>query len=168
MIDSLTISNLLVPLIIFVVSFFIFLVLILIAVVQWIKVVSARRWPVVPGTVLESYVLDSRDSHGRRYYRPMITYEYQVAGQRYTNNQLAFGSRSLSEGGAAVQTRAYETVAQYTVGGPVKVHHHPRNPARSVLEIRSVMAKWLVLAGLIFWFAGTIAAGVVLIINVAT
>jgi hypothetical protein len=165
--DPLTISSFLVPAIIFGGAFFIFLTMIVIASVQWIRVASARRWPVVQGSVLESRVAESRDSHGAWFYRPIITYRYEAVGHTYTNNVIAFGSRSLSEGGANAKKRAHETVARYPVGSLLPVHYHPQRPDQAVLEIRSVLAKGLVLAAFIFLLAGAFAAGVVLIVNVA-
>ena len=146
----------------------VFLVLMLIAVAQWIKVAAARRWPVARGTVLESRVSESRDSDGGWDYRPVITYEYPVGQQVYTGNLLAFGSRSLSEGGVAGEKKAHETVARYPVGSNVEVRYHPKRPAQSVLEVRSAITKWLVILGVIFLFMGILVAAVVLIVNVAS
>jgi hypothetical protein len=165
--DASTISSFLVPAIIFGGAFCIFLTMTVIATVQWIRVVNARRWPTAKGLVLESRVAESKDSHGTRRYRPLITYQYEANGQIFTNNVLAFGSRSLSEGGTGAKVRATDTVARYPVGTTLQVHYHPLRSGQSVLEIRSVLAKGLVLAGFIFLLAGAFAAGVVLIVNVA-
>jgi hypothetical protein len=78
--------------------------------------------------VLESRVSESSDSDGGWYYRPVITYEYRVGRQVYTGDLLAFGLRSLSEGGVAGEKKAHETVARYLVGSNVEVHYHPQRP----------------------------------------
>ncbi len=163
--ESLSISDFLAPGVIFAGAFIIFLIMTVIAIVQWIRVSNARRWPVAPGAVLESRVTESKDSHGTWRYRPVVTYQYEVGGQSFTNNLIAFGSRSVSEGGAAAKQRAFETVARYSVGSALQVHYHPQRHNESVLEIRSVLAKWLVLAGFLFLLAGVFAASVVLIVN---
>ena len=166
--ESLTTAELLVPSIILAGAGLVFLMLLLIAAAQWIKVAGARRWPVARGTVLESRVDESRDSDGGWDYRSVVTYQYQVDQQVYTSNLLAFGSRSLSEGGVAGEKRAHETVAKYPVGGHVEVRYHPKRPAQSVLEIRSAITKWLVILGVIFLFMGILVAAIVLIVNVAS
>lgn len=159
--------QLLAPAIILSGAFLIFLLLLILAIAQWIKVVLARGWPVAAGIVLESHVAESRDSHGSYRQRAVINYRYEAGGQSFTNNVLAFGSRSLSEGGASAEKRAHEAVARYPVGRSVPVHYNPKHPEQSVLEIRSVLAKWLTLAAVIFLAAGVLAAGVVLIVNLA-
>ena len=93
----------------------------------------------------------------------MITYMYLVGGQTYTNNLIAFGARSVS----GAEETAQETVRKYAVGSQVSVHHHPRHPWHSVLEVRSAAYKWMVITGIIFLSAGILAAGVVLMVNVA-
>ncbi|MBC7929887.1 MAG: DUF3592 domain-containing protein, partial [Rubrivivax sp.] len=150
MFESLTAYDLLAPGIILAGAFLIFLLMALIAAAQWRKVAAARRWPVARGTILESRVAESNDSDGGLDYRAVITYQYQVGGQGYINNLLAFGARSLMEGGVAGEKKAYATVARYPVGGHVEVHYHPERPAESVLEIRSAVAKLLVIFGLVF------------------
>jgi len=166
--ESITTADLIVPAIILAGAGLISSVMMLVAIAQWMRVASARRWPVVPGTVLESQVVKSRNSHGAWSCRPVVTYRYQVAAQIYQNDLLAFGARSLSQGGAAAEKRAQETVARYPVACQVEVHHHPDDPAQSVLEIRSAVSKWLVIAGIIFLCTGTFAAAVVLIVKVAS
>lgn len=167
MFESLTAYDLLAPGIILAGAFLIFLLMALIAAAQWRKVAAARRWPVAHGTILESRVAESTDGDGGLDYRAVITYQYQVGGQGYTNNLLAFGSRSLTEGGVAGERKAHATVARYPVGGHVEVHYHPERPEQSVLEIRSVVATLLVVVGVIFLFAGMFVAAVVLIANTA-
>ena len=163
--EALTTADLLVPGIILGVAALLFLVLLLVAVAQWIKVASARRWPLARGTVLESRVSESRDIDGGWDYKAMVTYRYQVGQQVYTSNMLALGSRSLTEGGVAGEKKAHETVARYPEGSLVQVRYHPLRPAQSVLEIRSAIAKWLVILAVIFLFMGMLVAAVVLIVN---
>lgn len=166
--ESLTTAELLVPGIILGGAGLVFLALMLTAVAQWIKVAGARRWPVARGTVLESRVCESSDSDGGPFYRPVITYEYRVGRQVYTGDLLAFGLRSLSEGGVAGERKAHETVARYPVGGDVEVRYDPKRPARCVLEVRSAITKWLVIAGVIVLLMGTFVAAVILIGDVAS
>lgn len=161
--ESLTTAELLVPGIILGSAGLVSLTLMLIAAAQWIKVTNARRWSVAQGTVLESRVSESSDSDGGLQYIPIITYEYSVRQQVYTNNRLAFGSRTLIEGGVAGEKKAHKTVAKYPVGSSVEVRYHPKHPAQSVLEVRSVITKWLVIIAVFFLSIGIFVAALVLI-----
>src|SRR5262245_13910676 len=110
--DSGTLPELIVPGIILGGACLISLVMMLLAIAQRMKVAAARSWPIARGTVRESRVGKVRSSHGQVSWRPNVTYTYQVNGQLYTNDLLAFGARSVS--GAA--DLAQETVAKYPVG----------------------------------------------------
>jgi hypothetical protein len=77
-------------------------------------------------------------------------YEYSAGGQVYRNDLLAFGSRSLSEGGSWGEKKAHRTAAKYFVGKDVDVHYDPTQPGNSVLEVRSAITKLLVFIGVIF------------------
>jgi hypothetical protein len=167
MLESLTAYDLLAPGLILGGALLIFLLMALIAAAQWRRVAAARRWPVARGTVVESRVEDYRDSDGDWIYRPVITYQYDVGGRVYTNDLLAFGARSLTRGGIGAERKAQASVARYPLGGNVEMHYHPERPEESVLEIRSAVATLLVIVGVIFLFAGTLAAVVVLIANTA-
>jgi hypothetical protein len=74
-------------------------------------------------TDLECLSLDEGGS-----YRPMIKYSYSVAGKEYSGNQ-----RRYDEEGFGPRT-ARRIVDAYPVGRQVEVHHHPRDPADSVLR----------------------------------
>jgi Protein of unknown function (DUF3592) len=139
------------------------LVLIFTAAYQRVKVAAARRWPVAEGIVLESRVDRYRAGRGGWRYRPVITYQYRVGERVYTNNLLAFGAHALSEGGDAAQQRAHVTVARYPVGGQTAVHYNPRCPSRSVLEVRSVVAKALLIVGVIILLAAVLLAAAFLV-----
>jgi len=144
------------------------IVMMLLAMAQWIKVAAGRRWPVAQGTVRESRVGKVRDGRGAWSWRPFVTYTYQVRGELYTNDLLTFGARLVSEWGDDPEKRAQETVARYPLGSLVEVHHHPSRPWQSVLEVRSAASRWLVIGGIIFLAAGILGAAVVLVVKVAS
>lgn len=163
--ESLSISDLFVPALILCGGALVFAILMLIAVVQWKKVAEARAWPVARGRILESRVTEGSDSDGGTTYIPVIKYEYQVGHEIYTNDLLAFGSRNLTEGGSRGEKKAHAAVAKYFVGRDVEVRYHPRQPANSVLEVRSVIANMLAFIGVLFLFTGILVAAIVVIVD---
>jgi hypothetical protein len=166
MLESLTTSDLFVPGIILGGAGLIFLTLMLFAVAQWMKVAAARRWPVALGTVLESRVVE--EYYDGTSFIPRITYQYQVGGQIYTNDLIAFGSRNVQVGGTWGERKAHATAARYPAGSSVEVHYHPQQPAKSVLEIRSTAAVVLVIAGAFTLLMGLFFAVTVLIVNTSS
>lgn len=166
---SITIGELLIPGLILGSSVLIFVIMLLIAVVQWKKVAAARRWPVAKGKVLESRVEESSDSDGGLQYLPVIKYEYSVGQQVFVGDLLAFGSRNVTDGGVWGEKKAHKTVAKYPAGSIVQVHYDPEmkqgRPATAVLEVRSAIANLLLLIGVIFLLTGTLVAAIVLIVN---
>jgi hypothetical protein len=143
----------------------IFLILFAVAVAGWVKVAAAKRWPVTPGTIVSSEVIEARDSRGGWYTYPRVDYQYVVAGRVYRSNVIAFGERSLKSGTDAAKQKATETVRRYAPGRVVEVRHSPTNPADSALEIRNPSSMYALLGGVIFLFAGVFVAAVVLAVN---
>ena len=95
---------------------------------------AAANWPTVPGVIisaeLESYVKHD-DGDATTMYRPLITYEYEVEGQVYTNNRVrvqAFVATNM-------QSVSSKKLEEYPVGGAVDVHYDPLNPEDALLEI---------------------------------
>lgn len=160
-----SITDLFVPVLIIGVGSLVFVSMMLVAMVQWKKVAEARRWPVSRGRVLESRVTDSSDSDGGTTYRAEVTYEYAVGGQMYRNDLLAFGSRSLSEGGSWGEKKAHRIAQKYFVGKDVGVHYDPTQPGNSVLEVRSAITKLLVFIGVIFLITSVGIAAIVVIVD---
>ncbi len=116
---------------------------------------AALAWPTVEAVVSRSVV--ATDGRGRRRsYTPEIAYSYQIAGHAYEGGRLRFG-----------MTASYDVaeitamIAPYPVGGRIKVHVDPANPALSVVEPKSS-------AGPLIWLGGfMIVAGAALAIGVA-
>ena len=63
----------------------------------------------------------------RAYYRPLVTYEYQVGGQRYVSWRY-----DLTET-AGPEAWANEIAARFPAGSTMTVFYNPRQPERSVL-----------------------------------
>jgi hypothetical protein len=98
------------------------------------KVKASMSWPYVLGKVLAASVrqvvvrgdADTRDTTN---YVPSVQYEYQVGGQNYQGNRLAFQEKGYNS-----HKKAFKLVADFPVGGPVSVYFDPANPQNAVLE----------------------------------
>ena len=116
---------------------------------------AEKNWKKASGVVLESNLTSfrSRNSRGNytTKYRPHIAYEYQVDGQAFNSDRLAFGSESTSE------SNGRKKIANYPVGSEVTVHYAPDNPAKAVLETKAYGFISNVLLGLFFIALGIIA-----------
>ena len=71
-------------------------------------------------------------------YRPVLLYEYEVAGKRFRGSRIA-QSPGLNRG---VPEFAEKVVDRYPVGSAVAVRYNPRRPDESVLEPR-VPGSWI-------------------------
>jgi len=96
---------------------------------------AAANWPTVMGVIisaeLDSYVKYDDDGDATTMYTPLITYEYEVEGQVYTNNRVrvqAFVATNM-------QSVSSKKLEEYPVGGAVQVHYDPFNPEDALLEI---------------------------------
>jgi hypothetical protein len=108
---------------------------------------AMKRWPVAEGRVLSAKVEEYRQSVSRgtggardrmTLYRPVLVYEYEVAGKRFRGSRIA-QSPGLNRG---VPEFAQEVVNRYPAGGAVTVRYNPRRPDESVLEPR-VPGSWI-------------------------
>ncbi len=129
---------------------------------------AMKRWPVAEGRVLSAKVEKYRESVSRgtggprdrmTLYRPVLLYEYEVAGKRFRGSRIA-QSPGLNRG---VPEFAQKMVDRYSAGSAVAVRYNPRRPDESVLEPR-VPGSWifgaavgvalLVLAAYVFYRRG--------------
>jgi len=95
----------------------------------------AAKWPTVSGVIvsaeLDSYIKYDDDGDATTMYTPLITYQYEVEGQVYTNNRVrvqAFVATNM-------QSVSRKKVEKYPVGGAVEVHYNPFTPEDALLEI---------------------------------
>jgi hypothetical protein len=127
------------------------LLLLLLVISALREAVAMKRWPVAKGRVLSSTVEEYRadagasnfgGAHARTtLYRPVVLYEYEVAGHRYRSNRIA-QSPGINRG---VPTFAEKTAQRYPSGCEVDVRFNPKRPDESVLEPR-VPAGWILLS----------------------
>jgi hypothetical protein len=71
-------------------------------------------------------------------YRPVLLYEYEVAGKRFRGTRIA-QSPGLDRG---VPEFAQKVIDHYPGGSSVAVRYNPRRPDESVLEPR-VPGSWI-------------------------
>jgi hypothetical protein len=115
------------------------------AVYKSLQVRAAREWLPTPGKVVVSasqvrevsFLDDSRENHHRFEPRNFadIVYEYDVNGEKLTNNRVSIGE---DRGDFEVA----ETLARYPLGTPVTVYYNPRHPRDAVLERDTPKGWW--------------------------
>src|SRR3954467_2918964 len=108
---------------------------------------AMKRWPAAEGRVLSAKVEKYRASVSRgtggprdrmTLYRPVLLYEYEVAGKRFRGSRIA-QSPGLDRG---VPEFAQKVIDRYPVGTAVAVRYNPKRPDESVLEAR-VPGSWI-------------------------
>ena len=72
----------------------------------------------------------------------------KVDGQKYTGNEIAFGSSTYGK------KKADAIAAAYPQGAPVTVHYDPAKPDKAVLETKSVGGGSLIALGIILIAVG--------------
>ncbi len=121
---------------------------------------AAENWPTVAGGILNSEVVihHSHNSKGHTTvsFMPKISYEYLVNGQKYTGDGIGFGTATYGK------KKADAIVATYPQGAPVTVHYDPANPAKAVLETKSVGGGNLIALGIILIAVGIMYVFVVM------
>ena len=106
-------------------------------------------WAETQGTILSGHIASSQGydqstSSHQTYYEPEVTYQYEVAGVRYTGSRVAelggrYGSNSDVE----------KYLAEHPVGSTLKVFYDRTDPRNAILEkgLGSIGQKQLFLAG---------------------
>ena len=97
---------------------------------------ASRSWPVSDGVVLSSKV-HTHTSQNHSNYVPKVHYKYQVHGQWYTGDRLAFGFSNRS------REETSDIVDRYTPGTAIPVHFNPNRPGESVLQPGMHTINWL-------------------------
>jgi len=98
---------------------------------------EAKSWPTVEGTV--TYSATARGCGNGSSFWPKVRYQYGVAGQSYTSENLVFGNIGCGPGEAA-----NSIVRQFPLHANVLVHFSPDDPGKSVLMVGQVLDDtWL-------------------------
>jgi hypothetical protein len=132
-------------------------IIILAAVVKWVEVRRAMRWPQIAGKVIANKVQSSKNRPNDPGYDfgdtevrndPFVEYEYSVGGKKYKCHRITIGERTADwelEG----------ILARYPVGQSVIVYYDPTDPNKAVLE-RDIFDKmlWAGFGCLMLFFIG--------------
>lgn len=126
------------------------------------KDLAASKWPSVEGRIVSSSIasgLRSGKGVSSRWYRPSVSYEFQVGGASPAFKGTEISSiitSSTDEGWAR------SVIASYPTGAKVRVFYNPENPSEALLEVdpdwfhhaSMLLVTFLFLAlGLaLFWF----------------
>lgn len=101
------------------------------AVMDWRRFRKSQGWVPAAGRILYSNVFVQSGTPGDRSYQVSIAYTYQVMGQSYQGNQLAFGSEGT---GYSTRSAAENVAARYPAGSEVTIYYDPEDPVKAVLE----------------------------------
>jgi hypothetical protein len=119
------------------------------------QVLEAQKWPGTSGIVLESTIQSDSSQNGEITFGPKVVYEYQVAGKKFTSDQLA-----LVEIDTANENAARAKAEKYPAGSPVTVHYDPRKPNMAFIEIddptHGALPWGMIIAGVILGVAGAV------------
>jgi hypothetical protein len=115
---------------------------------------AARAWPTGPGTITAAEVLKGGSN---RYptFSPVVRYDYEVAGRKYSGDRLRpgyvkVGSRSAAE----------RMLQPYPVGASVPVRYDPADTSSSLLDLQTSSAPMMtvVVGAMLILFGGAMAA----------
>jgi hypothetical protein len=129
-------------------------VLLILGVVAAKRAKAAQSWPVIPGTVVNSTVVEhaSTDSEGDTSvtYEPLVEYRYNVMGQVYTAKRVAFGANRFN------YNKAAEIAARYPAGAQVNVHYNPDKVKDATLETSVSGGKLFIIIGAVMGAVGLV------------
>ena len=127
------------------------------------RAAASQQWPMVLGQVINSQVTSSSDGDGGVTYSPLIQYAYDLGGQAYQSNRVAFGGFTSTSS----RRDAQKHTARYPIGAVVQVYYNPANPQDATLERRSGQAGFLLGFGCLFLLIGCGVSGIPAAIYVA-
>ena len=118
-----------------------------------------ESWPTTQGTILVSHVYSYIDYNvtdeydlETTFYRPVVHYEYEVAGARLVGKAVNVYSTA-----STYPSVADEVVARYPLGTTATVYYQPDDPSRSVLEPGAPGGWLLIVFGAVFSAFGLLA-----------
>ena len=137
---------------------FVFLVIgvifLIVGVVAAKRAKAAQSWPVIPGIVVNSTVVEheSTDSEGDRSvtYEPLVEYSYNVMGQAFNAKRIAFGANRFN------YKQAAEIAARYPAGAQVNVHYNPDKVKDATLETSAAGGKLFTILGAVMGAGGLV------------
>ena len=101
---------------------------------------KSKQWPTAIGKVIDAEIVLTPAVRGS-YTSPLVGYEYEVRGVRYTSNRIDYSGRGSSLGAWSGPTRDY--LRRHREGEPVTVRYDPNEPKRAVLETGPTVGNFL-------------------------
>ena len=118
---------------------------------------ATQKWFSVPGRIMDSRLVESRDTEEGRTWNASVTYVYQVGGAQFQGNRVAVGGGKGS---------AKQIVQRYPAGAVVQVFYDPQKPNAAVIERGSggltpllIIAIVMCVVGLVIIVGGAILNG---------
>lgn len=96
-----------------------------ITVIVFYFIYNRTDWTTVDGTIIKTWVEKTRGGK----YKPVVEYEYQVRGQKYSNTKIAVLTPVMNS-----ESGAQKVCQRYTSNPAVLVYHDPLQPEQSVLN----------------------------------
>ena len=124
---------------------------------------ASKQWPMVLGQVVSSMITSSTSSEGGTTYSPDIRYAYDIGGQAYSSNRVAFGGFTSTSNPRDAQKHT----DRYPAGAVVQVYYNPNKPQDATLERRAGSAGFLFAFGGLFLVIGCGLGGVLWAIYLA-
>src|SRR5450756_1774792 len=110
---------------------------------------ASLRWPSVPGRIVDSRLVQTRDADGDTSTAASVTYAYAVGGAPLQGNRVSIGSGN-----------ARASVQKYPAGTDVRVFYDPNKPSLDVLEPGGSGLKALLVVGVVV-ILGAMVIGVI-------
>ena len=101
---------------------------------------KSKQWPTASGKVVDLDIVMTPAVRGT-YTSPLVGYEYEVRGVRYTSKRIDYSGRGSSLGSWSGPSRNY--LRRYREGGPLTVRYDPNEPRRAVLETGPTLGNFL-------------------------
>jgi hypothetical protein len=95
---------------------------------RWDQARASLAWPKVRGEILNARITESKGRH--RYYPVHIRYRYEVAGQSFESERIAFDRVAPGD-----SLEAGAILRHYTSLPWLDVYHDPARPGEAVLQV---------------------------------
>ena len=103
----------------------------------WVQEARLMRYTPVRVTIDATRIDEITDSEGTPIYRPVVSYHYELNGQRYTGDRVT----PLNNSGGL--RWAEQRVASYRIGRTYTAYHDPAQPAESFLARERAVLPYL-------------------------
>ncbi len=121
---------------------------------------DSRDWPTAKGVILSSeysveHVIETDDDGDTREYEryhPKIIFEYEVASNRYSSDNLTTGWLET----ITHEPEAKEIINKYEIGKEVDIYYDPDNHDFAILELSELFKEYMAL-GMAIFFTGIMA-----------